>query len=408
MLPKAAHLIGSDKIAFGGWVSQMVDQLSQAGDIDLSVVCKTPLVSEVEVHNFDRVTYYFVPENKLNKFDCRAEDCQYVLSHCNPDLLHAEGTEQKFTFRMLSMWNGKNIVSMQGILNGYEPYEFGLIPMEKLLFSWSPMSWMFAFSALLNKYFRFKPRLKFEQDTIGLAQNIFGRTLWDRAHSYSLNKHAAYYHCSRTLRPIFYTARKPRTISKHSIFIGNASNPRKGAHYVVEAIQLLVSDFPDIKVYFAGNSPFPRGILDIKKKIGYPNYLLNLIRKHKLEKHIEFTGVLSEIEMCERLESAEIFVMPSTIENSPNTLGEAMILGVPCISAFIGGIGQMAKDEEEILYYRDNDPVYLAYQIKRLFTNRNLYEKLSENGQKRARNNHDKDKNFKDLINAYHTILDVK
>jgi len=267
---------------------------------------------------------------------------------------------------------------------------------------------LFASVSILNKHFRFKPRLKFERETIKLAKNIFGRTLWDRAHSFAINDKAPYFHCSRTLRPAFYQEWDRNEIEDFSLFIGNASNPRKGAHYVIEALQMLKTDFPKIKLCIAGLSPFPGSRWDIKKKIGYPNYLLRLIKKHKLLDRIEFTGILTEREMADKLTKTKIFVMPSTIENSPNTLGEAMMLGVPTISAFTGGIAQMGKDEDEILYYRDNDPAYLAYQIRRLFTDSELYEKLSKQGRARALLNHDKNTNLKDLMNGFTTINDSK
>ena len=408
VLPKSAHLIGEKPIVFGGWISQMIDQLSAIDSVDINVVTKTSAVSKVQVHKHENVTYYFVPESATNRYDAAESDCQYILEHCNPDILHAEGTEQQFTYRMLKLWKGQNSVSMQGIINGYEPYEYGLIPMEKLLFSANPWNWLFASVSILNKHFRFKPRLKFERETIILAKNIFGRTLWDRAHSFAINSNAPYFHCRRTLRPAFYQEWDRNEIEDFSLFIGNASNPRKGAHYVIEALQMLKTDFPKIKLCIAGLSPFPGSRWDIKKKIGYPNYLLRLIKKHKLLDRIEFTGILTEREMADKLTKTKIFVMPSTIENSPNTLGEAMMLGVPTISAFTGGIAQMGKDEDEILYYRDNDPAYLAYQIRRLFTDSELYEKLSKQGRARALLNHDKNTNLKDLMNGFTTINDSK
>jgi glycosyltransferase involved in cell wall biosynthesis len=405
VLPRAAHLIDSKPIAFGGWVSQMVNQLSADPQVQLSVVTKTSLVKTVQKHQLENVTYYFVPESSMNRYDANEHYCAYVLSDCNPDLLHAEGTEQQFTYRMLTMWKGKNIVSMQGIINGYEPYEFGNLPIEKLLFSLNPSKVIFALSMLVNKRFRFKPRLKFEAETIGLAQHIFGRTLWDKAHAFALNPRAPYFHCSRTLRPSFYKNFSKIESQPYSLFIGNASNPRKGAHFVIEALALLKTDFPEIKLYVAGNSPFPKSWKDWKKKIGYPNYLLGLIQKHKLEKHVIFTGILAEEEMATKMAEMSAYIMPSTIENSPNTLGEAMMLGVPCISAVTGGTPQMAKDEEEALFYRDNDSKLLAYQIRRVFIDATLRHSLSEQGRKRAHKNHDSVKNFQDLMAAYHSIL---
>jgi glycosyltransferase involved in cell wall biosynthesis len=44
-------------------------------------------------------------------------------------------------------------------------------------------------------------------------------------------------------------------------------------------------------------------------------------------------------------------VCPSSIENSPNSLGEAMLLGMPCVSADVGGIASIFTDGEDGLLY---------------------------------------------------------
>ena len=97
--------------------------------------------------------------------------------------------------------------------------------------------------------------------------------------------------------------------------------------------------------------------------------------------------------------------MSSIIENSPNTLGEAMIMGVPCITSFNGGVADMATDQLEALHYRDNDPRMLAFQIKRILDSKELAEKLSKNAMIKARATHNPEKNLNDLLNCYRSIL---
>lgn len=406
VLPQAAHIIDEKETAFGGWISQMVNRLAKKQDIVLAVVAKTNKVKDVIKHHHNGVTYYFVPQRKRNKFDVEEIYCRNVLKDWKPNLLHAEGTETQFTYRMLNLWRGKNIVSMQGIINGYEPYEYGNLQIDKLLLSTSIRDILFGFSLLLNKRIKFLPRLNFEKKTIELAQHIFGRTLWDKAHAYHLNPKAPYFNCNRTLRPSFYRESNRSNVEPFSIFIGNASNPRKGAHFVIKAIANIIDEFPDINLHIAGNSPFPKGLFDWKKKVGYPNYLLRLIRKYDLEDKVCFSGILNEKQMADYLSKMSIYILPSTIENSPNTLGEAMILGVPCIVAVTGGTPQMAVDENEALFYRDNDDKLLAYQIRRILIEDGLASKLSINGGKRARLNHDPQVNFDALIDAYKVILE--
>ncbi|PIQ19107.1 MAG: hypothetical protein COW66_02875 [Flavobacteriaceae bacterium CG18_big_fil_WC_8_21_14_2_50_34_36] len=404
IIPQASELIGGAKVPFGGWVSQMIDRLSKEKTYEIGVAMKADVKSLI-IKKKDGITYYYLPQHKKNHFDVYDSDCKKVLNHFMPDLVHAEGTEAKYTNTFLKLWKGHNVVSLQGVLNGYEPYENGGLDLFKYLFSFNFKDAVFSFLMLLNKKFIFNKRLLIERDTLQRAKNILGRTNWDRANSYFYNPNATYYHCSRILRPSFYKIKQvENNINTHSVFIGNSAQLRKGAHFVVKAIELLKNEYPDIKLYIAGQR-FDNNIKDWKTYFGYRAFLQRKIKKLNIEENIEFLGVLQEEEMAEKLSKMQVYVMSSIIENSPNTLGEAMIMGVPCVTSYNGGVGDMAVDEKEALHYRANDPRMLAYQIKRIFDDKELAIFLSQNAMKKANITHDSDKNLENLLNCYHAIL---
>jgi len=108
--------------------------------------------------------------------------------------------------------------------------------------------------------------------------------------------------------------------------------------------------------------------------------------------------------MVRLMEQSHVFVMSSIIENSPNTLGEAMMVGTPSVSSFTGGVPSMASDEVDVLMYRADDPAMLAVQIKRLFDDPALAGRLSASARTRARRTHDPDANVQALVTAYDRI----
>ena len=55
--------------------------------------------------------------------------------------------------------------------------------------------------------------------------------------------------------------------------------------------------------------------------------------------------------MLDRYLKSSVFVCPSALENSPNSLGEAMLLGMPCVSAAVGGIPSIFTGGEDGLLY---------------------------------------------------------
>ncbi|BFN13723.1 hypothetical protein MspRI1_17340 [Marinobacter sp. RI1] len=187
--------------------------------------------------------------------------------------------------------------------------------------------------------------------------------------------------------------------------MGNGSSARKGAHIAVEALAILKRDFPGVTLHIAGVDPRTLPRASLKRYVGYSVYLLGLIRKLGLEGNVRFTGVLSAQAMADQMARSHVCLMASIIENSPNTLGEAMILGAPTVSAYCGGAPSMARDEVEALFYRPDDPAMLAFQVRRIFEDPGLASQLSEAARARALQTHDPERNLADLLVAYEAIV---
>ncbi|MFS1413860.1 hypothetical protein BCU70_21375 [Vibrio sp. 10N.286.49.C2] len=403
VLPKVAHLVNVEKIPFGGWVTNMLDLLVSRQELDISVVMRADVKVRLK-KEIDGITYLVLPLNKYNKFDVEQKDAIWALEETNPDLLHIEGSESAHAARFLNIWTGKNVVSMQGILNGYEQYEVPKLP----IYSRNTMSILNnaldVFSLKANKLISFNKRLKVERETLSLAKNILGRTHWDKAHSYALNSIAPYFECSRILRSSFYSNNwEINCKKKYRVFIGNSAQARKGAHVVIDAIKFLVDEYPNIELVVAGLNPFEK-----KDLVGYRRYLKRKIKDNNLINRVRFTGIIQEDEMINILKSSHVFVMSSIIENSPNTLGEAMILGVPCITSYNGGVSDMAVDGVSALFYRATEPEVLAMRIKEIFDNDDLALSLSKAARKQAMLTHNPTKNADKLIYSYSEIIQGK
>ena len=398
VLPAVADQLGCPRTPFGGWLSTMIQRLSRLDGLQLGVAMRAP-VSELRTVEHEGVKYFALPQRKIDSFDVSQSDCESVIAMFAPDLLHAEGSEMAYTRRFLKTWTGPKLLSMQGVINGYEPYELGRLPIARMLLSMRPRQALPAAALLLNKHARFLPRLRVERETLGMVQHIVGRTPWDRAQAYAHNPNAQYHSCSRILRDHFYARNwQLEACEPRSVFIGNASSPRKGAHFAVMAIAQLRNEYPDVKLYVAGERP---GRSRLKALIGYPAYLLDLISRLRITDCVEFVGLLPGEAMADRICRSHVFLLPSLIENSPNTLGEAMVMGVPCVAAYSGGVPGMARDEREVLMYRPDDPRMLAFQVKRLFDSPDLCRSLSAEAAERARRTHDPQANVHALVAAY-------
>ncbi|HEX5776841.1 MAG TPA: glycosyltransferase family 4 protein [Caulobacteraceae bacterium] len=403
--PRGAGLADPHSATFGGWISTMLAELAASPDVEMAVAMRSP-GGAWERREIGGVTYYYIPPARGDGLDISAADCSAVLADCKPDLLHAEGSEMAYSCRFLHSWPGPNVVSLQGVLHGYEPYEYGGLHLDDLLFSWRPRLMAMGAALMAAKRLRFAPRLKLEARTLARARNLIGRTEWDRAQAFALNPGAPYFTVHRILRPPFRGEPwKIEGIDRHTLFIGNAASPRKGAHFVLRALAQLKPLYPDIRLRIAGPAPQPSGAGDWKKQIGYAAYLRHLIGTLDLADQVAFTGVLTAEEMAAELRRSHAFVLPSVIENSPNSLAEAMMLGTPAISAYAGGAPDMAEDGAEALFYRPEDPQMLAWRITQVFESDALARKLSAAARKRAMKTHDPADNRDRLLAAYRTIL---
>ena len=392
----------------GGWVESMAKQLSNVDDFELAIACKCEenLVFSEEI---DEVKYYSLNYSSSTDFDLLVSRCLEIISDLMPEIVHIEGTEFIHSKAMLyaaKQHNIPTVVSMQGILNGYYNYQCGQLPIDDMMFSKSATEIFAAWIMHLRKTKWYKPRMKSEKEIIENADYILGRTTWDRAHSYAINPKAKYYPCSRILRKPFYEEKwSLEKAERHSIYVGNGYSALKGLHFVVMALPYLIKEYPDIKVYVAGYKPYQENDKRSILKKGYAAYLRKLIYDLGVQDYIEFTGPLKAQQVAEKLSKVNAYVLCSTIENSPNTLGEAMMVGTPCVAAYVGGVSDMAEDGKEALFYRNDDPKLLAWNLKRIFDNAELALSLSEAGKKKALITHDAARNAQMLLDAYTDIL---
>ncbi len=132
---------------------------------------------------------------------------------------------------------------------------------------------------------------------------------------------------------------------------------------------------------------------------------MDLISDLGLRDHVIFTGQLDAESMADRMCKSHVVLLSSLIENSPNTLAEAMLMGVPAVSSYAGGVPSMAQDGEEALFYRAGDPVMLAWQVQRVFDDEALAARLSQAGQTRASATHDPDTIIQTLVRAYRMVI---
>lgn len=405
VLPAVAARLGVPESPFGGWLSVTTSRLAEVEGLRLGVAMRAPVKSFQHIHQ-DGIDYFAIPQTKGDSYDIKQADCDRVLAEFAPDILHVEGTEMAYTRRFLSSWSGRRLISLQGVINGYKPYQFGHLSVGDFLNLRHPQHILVGLALLANNLLKFLPRLRGERETIAMADHILGRTIWDRAQANMLNPEAEYHHCPRILRDAFYEKNWSRAeCEPYSIFVGNGASALKGVHFAVRALAQIHRKFPDAKLYIAGRNPWSLSRMSAQRLVGYSVYLMDLISDLGLRDHVIFTGQLDAESMAERMRRSHVVVLSSLIENSPNTLAEAMLMGVPAVPSYVGGVPSMAQDGKEALFYRAGDPAMLAWQLQRIFEDDGLAESLSQAARVRARATHNPESIIETMVDVYRAVI---
>jgi len=399
VIPRAAVLVGESEVPFGGWVSTLLDGLAKIEGVEVGLVMKSSQ-KKLVIKQDGSIKYYYVPEH-TNGLDVYTSDCVKVLSLFRPDILHAEGAEVYITNRFFSVFDGKKVISIKGVFKNIQENEYGNLKLSELFLSFSIATVVFWLTQFYIKNVKYNTRRHLEAKSYELAHFVIGRTVYDNAHALNFNRNLKYFHINESLRSSFYDQQwNIKNVESFSCIIGNGSIARKGAHVVIRALSLLKKEFPDVKLYVVGSKG-----KSLKESLTYKGYLNRLIAKNELDGQVHFLGVLDEAQMAERMLQSHVFILPSFVENSSNTLGEAMIMGMPSVVSYCGGVSSLARDETEVLFYRSSDIAMLTHQIRRIFNNEVNISNLSIHAMKRAGILYDRDRNAEKLVSTYSLIM---
>ncbi|MDD6448916.1 MAG: glycosyltransferase family 4 protein [Lachnospiraceae bacterium] len=410
-LPEMAAQLHLNQTSFGGWLIGLSRQLENEKSVSLYVLANVPEdTGEVDggVDAYEYYTFTGLSNRQTEVSEKRIRRFQDVLQKSQPDVIHIFGTEYAFTQEMVMAAERDHclervVISLQGLMKEIAShYTDGL---SEAVIHHQTLREKIKKQSIADEQQLFFMRSRFEEYALDHVSHVIGRTEWDHDFTQKMNPKIQYHYCSETLRPEFYGyCWNYADCEKHSIFISQASYPIKGFHFFLKAMPALVQIFPDVQVYITGRNLIH---LSAKEKFHLDSYRLYLhrqIRKMHLEQYIHFCGTLNAEQMRQHLLSANVMVSPSVLENSSNSIGEAMLLGTPVVASDTGGTSSMIPDSSFGILYSLSDTSALFEAISSVFTSGDKIEPLSEGERKRAEVLFDPGTNQKQLLSIYRTI----
>ena len=419
MPPVIGEYLGKECSVKEGWISGILARLvREKEEVELGICYPVAEQSEeakkiVPLNHQKNITCYGFVEDTVcpeNYGGAVLENrMREIMDDFKPEVLHVFGTEYGHSLAAAkAMKNpGKTLIGLQGVISQCAKEYMADLPLE-IQAQVSFRDWLKK-DSMKQQQEKFFIRGEREKEALKLCGHITGRTEFDKTAARKMNPKAVYHYMNETMRGEFYQGKWSRDNCKeHSIFFSQADYPLKGFHYLLQALKEIKQKYPDVTVNVAGNSLVSYKTLKDKIKISaYGKYLRKLVKELQMEDKIVFLGKLSAEEMKQQYLNCNTFVCASSLENSPNSVAEAMLLGTPVVASNTGGIPSMVEHKKEGLLFEKGNVKELAKAVIRTWEEDSLVEVMNDNARVRARKNHDADENYRTLLEIYRVISNV-
>lgn len=390
----------------GSWATSIQKELLKRNDIELACAfCKDGEPPKVIQNG---VTYYVVPNHKKSRKDkiidlvkikdvtrdeilwpYYEEKFKAIIDDFRPDVIHIFGSELYQSLAALVTGGIPTILHIQGILS---ECIYNLLPP-------SVSKWQYINSGkgLGGKYHNFQllaywnRSVHREKAIMKAVPNVIGRTEWDKSVSKILNPHVHYYYGGEILRECFYEPSDRKIPSKPTITTTISVPLYKGFDLILKVANILKNEMH----------------LDFIWNV-YGNVDASFTEKHTGLHHqdvnVNLCGVASAEELRSSLLNSTLYFHSSYIENSPNAVCEAQILGLPVVASRVGGTDSMVEHGKTGFLYPVTDPYMAASYIGRMIEDKEENVKIGKQAREVALVRHDKEKIVEELLKTYHEI----
>ena len=165
------------------------------------------------------------------------------------------------------------------------------------------------------------------------------------------------------IRPLFSGVR-----AKKIVTVGSLTKP-KNHELLITAFASIANDFPDYKLVLYGEGNKHELLQDLVKQLG-------------VENQVVFPGYSKLI--SEDIKDSALFVLSSDYEGMPNSLMEAMALGLPCVSTDCdgGGARLLIDNEKNGLLVPKGDKDALAQAMQHMLLDKEFAENCGKEAYK--------------------------
>ena len=161
-------------------------------------------------------------------------------------------------------------------------------------------------------------------------------------------------------------------VEEHTVFFAGTIVEKKGIRQLIQSLEYLVEEYPDIKLLIAGRDALIPGT-----KEEYRPYLESFISE-KIASNIHFLGMLNNKDIPKYIEKANVCCYPSHMEAMPIAWLEVLAMGKIFIASNIGPGNEAVYDKKTGILVNPFEPKEIANAIKFVFKNKSLSNNLGK------------------------------
>jgi glycosyltransferase involved in cell wall biosynthesis len=171
---------------------------------------------------------------------------------------------------------------------------------------------------------------------------------------------------------LFAPSAAAQTKSTPHVVIARNLESIYGIDVALRAVALLIKTHPRLRVSIAGSGPELQN-------------LQRLAQELQVSDNVTFTGRLEVAAMAELYRSADLVLNPTRVDNTPNSILEALACGVPVVSTDVGGIPFLVRHGQEAWLLPPDDPSKMAEGVEAVLRDGVLCQRFRAAGLELAR-----------------------
>lgn len=165
----------------------------------------------------------------------------------------------------------------------------------------------------------------------------------------------------------FSATLRPRRCDNPHLVVTRNLEPIYDIPTALRAFSKLRESYPGARLTIAGSGP---ELLSLKELCG----------QLRLEGFVTFSGRIDNFEIAKLYADADLMLNPSTADNMPISILEALASGVPVVTTTAGGIPDLVEQDRTALLVPVGDADAMARSAVRVLSQPDLAERLSQAG----------------------------